>query len=244
MAWTIYTNGAWGHLGVGTSAIIHAPSGLRTKYAARLEFQATNNVAEYEGLILGLNKAKALGAKNLIIKTDSMVIAKQVEKEYTARELELRKYLEVVRALERRFHVFTLKHIPREENVDADELVKAAANNLPLPADTFYQVLHTLAIKGMMKAFQEVLLTEFEDWRQPIIDSLNNVHHLDDEASVARMAAKARSHTIIEGQLYKKGVVQPLLKCTSQDEGKELRQKSIQETVVHILAQEHYQEKP
>jgi ribonuclease HI len=38
------------------------PSGLRTKYAARLDFRATNNIAEYKGLILGLNKAKALGA--------------------------------------------------------------------------------------------------------------------------------------------------------------------------------------
>jgi ribonuclease HI len=45
-----------------------------------LEFQATNNVVEYERLILGLNKAKALGEKNLIIKTDSKVIAGQVER--------------------------------------------------------------------------------------------------------------------------------------------------------------------
>jgi hypothetical protein len=45
-----------------------APSSLRSKYAAKLEFKATNNVAEYEGLILGLNKAKALGAKNDISK--------------------------------------------------------------------------------------------------------------------------------------------------------------------------------
>jgi ribonuclease HI len=137
MAWTIYTDGAWGHLGVGASAIIHAPLGLRTKYVARLELQATNNVAEYEGLILGLNKAKALGQKNFIIKTNSKVIAGQVEKQYTAREPELRKYLEVVRALERRFQGFTLKHIPRVENIDVDELAKAAANNLPLPTDTF-----------------------------------------------------------------------------------------------------------
>jgi ribonuclease HI len=48
-----------------------APSGLRTKYTARLKFRATNNIAKYEGLILGLNKAKALGAKTLLIKTDS-----------------------------------------------------------------------------------------------------------------------------------------------------------------------------
>jgi len=41
-----------------------APLGLRSKYVARLEFKATNNIAEYEWLILGLNKAKALGAKN------------------------------------------------------------------------------------------------------------------------------------------------------------------------------------
>jgi ribonuclease HI len=59
----MYTDGAWGHLSAGASAIIHAPSGLRTKYAARLEFQGTNNTAKYEGLILGLNKAKALGQK-------------------------------------------------------------------------------------------------------------------------------------------------------------------------------------
>ena len=45
--------------------------GLRTKYAARLEFKATNNIAEYEGLILGLNKAKALGARTLLTKIDS-----------------------------------------------------------------------------------------------------------------------------------------------------------------------------
>ena len=52
-----------------------APSSLRTKYVARIEFKATNNIAEYEGLILGLNKAKALGAKTLLEKTNSLVIA-------------------------------------------------------------------------------------------------------------------------------------------------------------------------
>ena len=80
-----------------------APSGLRTKYAARLEFKATNNIAEYEGLILGLNKAKALGAKTLLVKIDSQVIAGQVKKECMAREPKLVKYLATVRALERRF---------------------------------------------------------------------------------------------------------------------------------------------
>ena len=54
------------------------------KYATRLEFNATNNIAEYEGLILGLNKAKALGPKMVLVKTKSQVVAGQVKKEYIA----------------------------------------------------------------------------------------------------------------------------------------------------------------
>ena len=57
-----------------------------------------------------------------------------------------------------------------------------------------------------------------------IIDCLNNEHHVEDEANAARMAARARSYTLIEGMLYKKGVVQPLLKCISQSKGKDLLQ--------------------
>ena len=90
-------------MGAGASAILVAPSDLRTKYAARLEFKTTNNIAEYEGLILGLNKAKALGAKTVLAKTDAQVMAGQVEKEYVTRQPELAKYLATVRALERRF---------------------------------------------------------------------------------------------------------------------------------------------
>jgi len=40
-----------------------------------MEFKATNNITEYEGLILGLNKAKALGARTVLVKIDSQVIA-------------------------------------------------------------------------------------------------------------------------------------------------------------------------
>jgi ribonuclease HI len=82
--WTVFTDGAWGHSGTGASTVLVTPSGLRTKYAARLEFRATNNIEEYEGIILGLNKAKALGAKTLLIKTDSQVLTGQAKKEYMA----------------------------------------------------------------------------------------------------------------------------------------------------------------
>ena len=52
---------------------------------------------------------------------------------------------DAIRALERRFLGFTLKYVQRAENSEADELAKAATNNLPIPEGTFYQVLKALA---------------------------------------------------------------------------------------------------
>jgi hypothetical protein len=48
--------------------------------------------------------------------------------------ISIRPTLEIVRAFERRFHGFTLKYIPRAENVEVDELAKATANNIPMPS--------------------------------------------------------------------------------------------------------------
>jgi ribonuclease HI len=101
--WTLFTNGAWGQVGVRALAVVIASSGSKLKYVARLEFKETNNIAEYEGLILGLNKAKASGAKFLLIKIDSQIVVGQVEKEYLGHNQELAKYLGVMRGLERRF---------------------------------------------------------------------------------------------------------------------------------------------
>jgi regulator of protease activity HflC (stomatin/prohibitin superfamily) len=56
-----------------------------------------------------------------------------------------------------------LKYIPRAKNSEADELAKVAANNLPIPEGTFYQVLQALATQVTAKAFKIVLVTESKD---------------------------------------------------------------------------------
>jgi len=50
------------------------------------------------------------------------------------------------------------------------------------------------------------------------------VYHIEDEAATTRMIAATRSYILIDGTLYKKGVVQPLLKCITQTEGRDLQQ--------------------
>ena len=107
-------DGSWGTFGAGAAAILVAPSKVRTCYAAKLDFSCTNNIAEYEALLLGLRKLGAMGIRRAILKTDSQVITGHVDKSSRARDPKLEKYLDTVRRMEASFDGFSVK-ISREE---------------------------------------------------------------------------------------------------------------------------------
>ena len=69
--WTVHCDGAWGMNGAGIAAILTPSKGPRLRYAARLEFLTTNNIAEYEAVLLGLRKLRALGVRRCTVKSDS-----------------------------------------------------------------------------------------------------------------------------------------------------------------------------
>jgi ribonuclease HI len=69
---------------------------------------------------------RAMGVHNCILKTDSKVIAGQIEKECMARDATLERYLATVRRMENYFNGFTIEYIERAKNIEADELAKAA----------------------------------------------------------------------------------------------------------------------
>jgi ribonuclease HI len=130
-AWTVFCNGSWGAFGAGAAAVLVAPSKVKTWYVVKLDFSCTNNIAEYEALLLGLRKLRAMGVRRAILKTDSQVIASHVDKSSKARDPKLERYLDTVRRLEAFFEGFSVKNIPRGENEHADLLAKSAAQGLP-----------------------------------------------------------------------------------------------------------------
>jgi ribonuclease HI len=136
-AWTVFCDGSWGTFGVGAADVLVAPSKVRTCYAIKLDFSCTNNIVEYEALLLGLRKLKAMGIRRAILKTDSQVISGHVDKSSKARDPKLEKYLDAVQRLEASFEGFSVKNIPRGENEHADLLAKSAAQGLPLPSKYF-----------------------------------------------------------------------------------------------------------
>jgi ribonuclease HI len=78
----MYFDGSYTLKGAGAGVVLIPPEGDVLKYAIQLEFSATNNIMEYEGLVNGLRLAKDLGIRSLLIKGDSQLMAKQVQKEY------------------------------------------------------------------------------------------------------------------------------------------------------------------
>ena len=98
------------------------------KYGVQLKFPATNNEAEYEGILTGLRLGKALDAKNLLIQSDSKLVIRQIRGEYEAKEERMQKYLKLTRKLTQEFDTVEFIQIPRSQNMGADEVSKLASS--------------------------------------------------------------------------------------------------------------------
>lgn len=109
--------------GVGVAMILTSLGGMPIRYATQLQFDTTNNTIEYEAVLMGLRKAKALGVWHLLIRTNSKLVASQVDKSFEVKDDTMKKYLEAVRSMEKYFTGITFEHLPRGHNKEADALV-------------------------------------------------------------------------------------------------------------------------
>ena len=137
-------------------------------YKVRLQYQTTNNEVEYEALLKGLELAKSIAAKSVLILGDSQLIMGQVNGMYKAKEEQMKKYLERVLQLVKKFKETTFVQIPREENMEADALAKEASADQPI--NEFDEVQYIPSIDIL-----EVLQTQIEgNWMTPIISYLKD----------------------------------------------------------------------
>ena len=88
--------------------------------------KTTNNVAEYMGLIVALEKARELGLKALVVKTDSELLYRQMTGIYKVKTPHIKDLYEKVQELRKGFSYLRVYHIPREKNSEADKLARQA----------------------------------------------------------------------------------------------------------------------
>ncbi len=95
--------------------------------------KTTNNVAEYQALLMGLEGALDLGVRELLVRLDSELLVRQLQGRYQVKSPHLKPLYEQARQLARRFASIKFQHIPREQNAIADRLANLAMDQGPVP---------------------------------------------------------------------------------------------------------------
>jgi ribonuclease HI len=108
------------------AAVLSTPDGDVVDEASEVLGVATNNVAEYRGVLLGLARAKELGATEVDVVNDSELVAHQLNGKYKVKHPDMKPlFLEATKAL-RGFDRWSIRNVPRAQNADADALVNQA----------------------------------------------------------------------------------------------------------------------
>ncbi|XP_066160666.1 uncharacterized protein [Oryza sativa Japonica Group] len=231
-------DGALNSQGAGAGFILTSPSRDQFKHAIHLNFRATNNTVEYEGLLAGIRAAATLGAKRLIVKGDSELVANQVHKDYKCSNSELSKYLADVRKLEKRFDRIEVRHVYRKDNVEPDDLARRASRRESLEPGTFLDILTKPSVKEVSgevspntpdissevteveRAVADIETTD--DWRIPLIKFISSEELPKDNTEAEKITCKAKIYCMVGNDLYKKAPNGVLLKCVSTDDGRHL----------------------
>ena len=108
------------------AAVVSSPDGDVLDEAAVTLGETTNNVAEYRGLLLGLERARELGASEVEVVNDSELVARQVNGEYKVKSPDMVElHAQARRALDG-FEAWSIRSVPRAQNAAADALVNRA----------------------------------------------------------------------------------------------------------------------
>ena len=120
-------DGASNAKGSRTGVVIITPNEIVIEQSIQLDFKASNNEAKYEAVLAKLNSAKTLGAKNLIVHCDSLLIASQINGEYMARDECMAAYPLKVQQTMTNFNTIRVEQIGRNLNNHVDALATLAS---------------------------------------------------------------------------------------------------------------------
>ncbi|XP_056698534.1 uncharacterized protein [Spinacia oleracea] len=215
-SWELYVDGSATRTGCGAGILIKTPSGDRLEYAVKFSFLASNNESEYEALILGIQMCQAAGAVSVQAKSDSQLIVGQIQGDFEAKEDSMKMYLSKARKVIDQLQGFTIQHIPRSENQQADALSRLASSAEGMePRTIIWEVLPEPNIN--VEAFMS--LDRGPDWMEKIIKYKRDNVLPDSEKEAASIKKQADWFLWHNEALYKVSYTHPLLKCVTPEEG-------------------------
>ncbi|KAJ9555927.1 hypothetical protein OSB04_010541 [Centaurea solstitialis] len=211
--WILHVDGSSNVRGSGLGVVLKPSHGGNIVYSIRCDFKATNNEAEYEALIAGLDIAHKLGAKQLHVRSDSLLVTNQVNGEFQAKDSKMMMYLQVTKERIARFESFSIEQIPRDMNMQADALAKlGSAFNDPSLENIPILHLMTPTIENKEEMFMN---EEVYNWSLDIWNYLKYDRLPEDKMEARKVKIKASRYTIVENQLYRRSTSGLILRCIS-----------------------------
>jgi ribonuclease HI len=125
--WALFFDGSSCGKGGGVGILLISPRGEMFEFAITIQPTVTNNQAEYEALLRGLQYLKEAGAVSVEVYGDSELVIKQLYGQYKCKSDALRSYYEECREILKSFQLVILQHIPREHNEEANRLAQSAS---------------------------------------------------------------------------------------------------------------------
>ncbi|GKV17643.1 hypothetical protein SLEP1_g28117 [Rubroshorea leprosula] len=222
--WTLYVDGSSSSRGSGAGAVLMGPGSFRSEHALKFNFEATNNMAEYEALLLGLRLAAELKVRSLQVYSDSQLIVNQVNSTCEVTDPTQAKYLAVVLKLQSQFERFRLIKISRFENGHADSLSKLASDFSSGLRSVFVEVLDEPSFQRS-QVMDISTDPEAPSWTDPIKAYLQDGTVPTDKQEEMKLRRKASRYMLMDGTLYKR----------YDDGGREMRPEA-QSKVTHLAA--------
>ncbi|KAK0570777.1 hypothetical protein LWI29_006363 [Acer saccharum] len=186
--WTLSVDGSSSIKGSGLGLVLESPQGDILEQSVHCGFHATNNEAEYEALIAGLDLAKSLSVKIIKVRSDSQLVVRQVNGTYEARDQRMSAYLNKVKQLQSTFDEFSIEQIPRSENTRADALASLGStttnNSKSVP------IIHLMS-PSIQESETVAPVDNERSWIEPIFNYLQADILPGDRAEARRIKAKA-----------------------------------------------------
>ncbi|XP_077249480.1 uncharacterized protein LOC143889048 [Tasmannia lanceolata] len=209
--WEVHVDGSSNKGGCGAGLILTGPDNFTVDYALRFGFCASNNEAEYEALLAGMNLAAQTSAQRLKAYCDSQLVANQIQGVYEACDERMVKYLSQVCQLASKFKSFEVIRIPRAENTKADVLSKLAASGYTTLGSICMEFLQKSSIEGKAAGIMQV---EHEScWMNDIIEYLRSGKLPEAKKDARKVTQRAARFSLDGENLYKRSYTLPYLKC-------------------------------
>ncbi|XP_022019026.2 protein NYNRIN-like [Helianthus annuus] len=194
--WLLFIDGASNENGAGAGLRLVSPEKHEFTNGIKLDFKNTNNEAEYEAFLAGLRLAIKMGAQNLKVHVNSLLIASQINGLYDAKGEVMALYLEQAKELLQKFKSYKVVHINRSENKPANALSK----------------LTSTAFQHLAKDVNVIEIGP-PSWMTPIIQYLQEGILPENKAEARKIQNKALFYEMNGGILYRRSFLGPLLQC-------------------------------